>query len=155
MGKKHKTKWRGGSVRKPHSKPVATKPKSARDMLSDLKESAQTQRALWLACISMNDAFGIGPQRYLQLAEALRRRTDWYNMMKHEVDAVYANEMLRRKASQCTRADVEPLYDEEMIADTLRRYAKQLGVSDTEMLANPQMVADMLWRFGVNKEESS
>lgn len=158
MGKKHKTKWRGGSVRKPHGATyadvlVTTKRAQAQDMLADLKENAQTQRALWLACIAMNDAFGTGPKRYLQWADALRKRTDWYNMMKAEVDDVYANEMLRRRASKCTRADTDPLYDEAMILDALRRYAKRQGVSDTELLANTQAVADLIWRHGVNKEE--
>jgi hypothetical protein len=40
--------------------------------------------------------------------------TEWYQEMLDNVDDVYANEKLRRLASQCFGMEVEPMYDEEM-----------------------------------------
>lgn len=84
------------------------------DVALQIKTEIQTQRALWMACIAMNRAFDIGPKRFRRFAEELDKVTAWYTEMLQNVDEVYANEKLRRLASQCSGIEVQPLYDKEM-----------------------------------------
>lgn len=84
------------------------------DAALQIKTEIQTQRVLWMACIAMNRAFDIGPKRFYRFAEELDKVVEWYTEMLENVDDVYANEKLRRLASQCSGIEVQPLYDKEM-----------------------------------------
>lgn len=84
------------------------------DHAVQVQSEIRTQRALWMCCIAMNRAFGIGPKRFLQFTEALDDVTAWYQEMLDNVDEVYAHEKLRRLASQYSGVPVAPLYDKEM-----------------------------------------
>lgn len=84
------------------------------DAALQIKTEIQTQRALWMCCIAMNRAFGIGPKRFRDFAAELDYVTAWYTEMLENVDEVYANEKLRRLASKCSGIEVQPLYDKEM-----------------------------------------
>lgn len=94
---------------------------ATRDRVLEAKSEARTQRALWLCCIAMNRAFGVGPKRFAQWAAALQEVTDWYTEMLQNVDAEYADEKLRREASRCSGIEVKPLFEEELLADILGR----------------------------------
>ena len=87
---------------------------AAYDTTLQIESEIRTQRALWMCCIAMNMAFGIGKERFQRFAAALQDVTDWYQEMLDNVDETYANEKLRRLASKCSGIDVEPLYEEEM-----------------------------------------
>lgn len=91
--------------------------KAANDETLDVKAEIRTQRALWMCCVAMNRAFGIGPSRFQQFAGELDKVLAWYedNKKKGRGDDVYANEMLRREASRCAGMEVNSLYDEEMM----------------------------------------
>ena len=65
---------------------------AANDTMVQLKSDIHTQRAMWLMCVAMNDAFGIGPERFKQFASCLQKRSDWYEEMRDTVDEEYANE---------------------------------------------------------------
>lgn len=80
----------------------------AQDRTLEAKSEVRTQRALWMACIAMNRAFGIGKKRFALFAAELQTVVDWYEEMLNNTDEVYANEKLRRRqagarASRCGR----------------------------------------------------
>ena len=84
------------------------------DAALQIKAEIHTQRALWMCCIAMNRAFGIGKKRFRLFSEELEKVVAWYTEMLENVDDVYANEKLRRLASKCSGIEVQPLYDKEM-----------------------------------------
>lgn len=90
---------------------------AARDETLDMKAEIRVQRALWMCCLAMHRAFGIGPSRFQQFSGELDKVVAWYedNKKKGRGDDVYANEMLRREASKCAGLEVNSLYDEEMM----------------------------------------
>lgn len=87
---------------------------AVQDTALQIQSEIRTQRALWMACIAMNRAFGIGPKRFREFTTELDNVAAWYTEMLENVDEVYANEKLRRLASQCSGIEVQPLYDKEM-----------------------------------------
>lgn len=40
---------------------------AAKDTAVQVKADIHTQRAMWLMCVAMNDAFGIGPERFKKI----------------------------------------------------------------------------------------
>lgn len=84
------------------------------DAAVQVKADIHTQRAMWLMCVAMNDAFGIGPERFKQFAACLQDRSDWYEDLKNGADEEYANEKLRQEASRCSGTEIEYLYEAEM-----------------------------------------
>ena len=61
----------------------------------------------------MNDAFGIGPDRFQKFADCLQDRSEWYEEMVKGADEVYANEKLRKEAERCSGVKIEYLYEAE------------------------------------------
>lgn len=104
---------------------------ATRDRVLEAKSEARTQRALWLCCIAMNRAFGIGPKRFAQWAAALQECTDWYTEMLQNVDDEYADEKLRREASRCSGIQVNPLYERELLASILATYEEEASATET------------------------
>lgn len=90
--------------------------KAANDTMVQVKADIHTQRALWLACVSMNDAFQIGPERFKKFAECLQARSDWYEDLVKGGDEEYANEKLRQEAERCSGMEIEYLYEAEIRA---------------------------------------
>lgn len=84
-----------------------------------IQSEIRTQRALWMACIAMHNAFGIGKDRFQRWAEEMLKVVEWYEEMLTNVDDVYANEKLRRAAQQISGIEIKPLWDEEM-ADMIK-----------------------------------
>lgn len=87
---------------------------AAEDAAVQVKADIHTQRAMWLMCVAMNDAFGIGPERFKQFAACLQDRSDWYEDLKNGADEEYANEKLRQEASRCSGTEIAYLYEAEM-----------------------------------------
>lgn len=98
---------------------------AVQDQVLEAKSEVRTQRALWLCCIAMHQAFGIGPKRFARWAEALQECTDWYLDNLRQVDEVYANELLRRQASRYSGMEVQPLFDRELLESVLAANAKE------------------------------
>lgn len=84
-----------------------------------IQSEIRTQRALWMACIAMHNAFGIGKDRFQKWAVEMQKVVEWYEEMLTNVDDVYANEKLRRAAQQISGIEIKPLWDEEM-ADMIK-----------------------------------
>lgn len=97
---------------------------AAHDQTLDIKAEIRVQRALWMCCVAMNRAFGIGPDRFRRFGTELQAVVDWYedNKRKGRGDDVYANEMLRREASKCSGMEVNSLYEEEMMEAVAENY---------------------------------
>lgn len=87
---------------------------AANDTVVQVKSDIHVQRVMWLMCVAMNDAFGIGPERFNRFAECLQERVDWYEKNKNETDEEYANEKLRQEAQRCSGIEIEYLYEAEM-----------------------------------------
>lgn len=102
----------------------------AQDRTLEAKSEVRTQRALWMACIAMNRAFGIGKKRFALFAAELQTVVDWYEEMLNNTDEVYANEKLRREASRCSGIEVRPLFEEDLLADTLARYGEEVTAAE-------------------------
>lgn len=97
----------------------------------DIKTEIRVQRVLWMCCIAMHQAFGIGANRFRQFTQELDIVSRWYvdNKKKGRGDDVYANEMLRREASRIAGMEVSPLYDEEMM-ESLNELKRARTVGD-------------------------
>lgn len=85
--------------------------KASADAAVQAKSDIQTNRALWLMCVTMNDAFGIGPDRFERFAKCLIERSKWFNELVESADEVYAVEKLRQEAKRCSGIDIEYLYE--------------------------------------------
>lgn len=89
---------------------------AAQSAMVQIQSDIRVQRAMWLMCVAMNDAFGIGPERFQKFADCLQKRTEWFEGMAIDTDEEYANEKLRQEASRCSGVEIEYLYEAEMLA---------------------------------------
>lgn len=90
--------------------------RAANDTTIQVKSDIQTQRAIWLMCVAMNDAFGIGPERFQRFAQCLQERAEWFDALVRDGDEVYAVEKLRQEAKRCSGVDSEYLYEQDILA---------------------------------------
>lgn len=97
---------------------------SADDARVKVETDIRCQRQLWLCCIAMNEAFGIGPERFKRFAEVLTDLAEEYDRMTTENGSDYANEKMRQRAEQITGIKIEYLYEHEM-AEARRRNAEK------------------------------
>lgn len=97
---------------------------SADDARVKVETDIRCQRQLWLCCIAMNEAFGIGPERFKRFAEVLTDLAEEYDRMASETGPDYANEKMRQRAEQITGIKIEYLYEHEM-AEARSRNAKK------------------------------
>ena len=123
---------------------------AAHDQTLDIKAEIRVQRALWMCCVAMNRAFGIGPDRFRRFGTELQAVVDWYedNKRKGRGDDVYANEMLRREASKCSGMEVNSLYDEEMMEAVAENYRPKTQGDAIRALSDEELVPIILdaWR---------
>ncbi len=89
---------------------------AANDKTIQVKSDIQTQRAMWLMCVAMNDAFGIGPERFQKFARCLQERAEWFDALVRDGDEVYAVEKLRQDAERCSGAGITYLYEQDILA---------------------------------------
>ena len=72
------------------------------------------ERALWLAAVSISDAYGFGPKRMEAYFAKLRENSEEFESMCEEVDYTYALEKLREKAQKVTGAELTYVYEREL-----------------------------------------
>lgn len=84
------------------------------DRAVQIQADIRTQRMLWLACVAMNDAWQVGPERFRKYAQCLTERTEWYEKLAEGADEEYADEKLRQEAERCSGMDIQYLYEAEM-----------------------------------------
>ena len=89
---------------------------AANDTMVQVQSDIHTQRAMWLMCVAMNDALGIGPERFQRFAQCLQERAAWYEELVRGGDEDYASEKLRLEAQRCSGVNIEYLYEAEMLA---------------------------------------
>lgn len=94
---------------------------AANDTAVQVKSGIHVQKVMWLMCVAMNDAFGIGPDRFKRFAECLQERSEWYERMVKRADEEYADEKLRQEAQRCSGIEIEYLYEAEAIAANKKR----------------------------------
>lgn len=94
---------------------------AANDAMVQIKADIHVQRVMWLMCVAMNDAFGIGPERFERFADKLQERSEWYEQMVKGADEEYANEKLRQEAQRISGIKIEYLYEAEM-REAQRKY---------------------------------
>ena len=102
---------------------------SADDARVQLETDIRCQRQLWLCCIAMNEAFGIGPERFKRFAEVLTDLASEYDRLTAEGGPEYANEKMRQRAEQITDSKIPYLYEHEM-AEARRRNEEKGVFSD-------------------------
>lgn len=122
----------------------------------DIKTEIRVQRVLWMCCIAMHRAFGIGANRFRQFTQELDIVSRWYvdNKKKGRGDDVYANEMLRREASRIAGMEVSPLYDEEMM-ESLGELKRARTVGDRIRDMTDSQLAEKIfhiWQATVNSD---
>lgn len=113
---------------------------AANDTMVQVKADIHTQRAMWLCCVAMNDAFQIGPDRFRKYAKCLQARSDWYEELVKGGDEEYANEKLRQEAERCSGIEIDYLYEAEIQAakrnaekEVLTNYERIRSLTDTEL----------------------
>lgn len=74
----------------------------------------QQERFLFLAAISVNEAFGIGAKRMEKFLECLNANLMDYNRMRDEVDKDFADGKLKARAEQVFCEDMPVLYSREL-----------------------------------------
>lgn len=94
---------------------------AANDTMVQLKSDIHVQRVMWLMCVAMNDAFGIGAERFQRFADELQKRSEWYEQMVKGADEECANEKLRQEAERISGIKIEYLYEAEM-REAQRKY---------------------------------
>ena len=98
------------------------------DAVLHVEADTAIQRALWLAVVSVADAYGFGPQRLQKFFKAFQENTDDLMRMTREADEVYAYEKLRRKAEEVTGIKIEYLYEHEMLAAQIKHEKEGIEV---------------------------
>lgn len=90
------------------------KARDLKTMAHRVESDRHAQRALWLAIVAMNDAFGIGKGRMNAFFRKLQENTEEYSKMRNEIDDEYANEKLRRRVSEICGQEITHLYEDEL-----------------------------------------
>ena len=103
---------------------------SANDARVKLETDIRCQRQLWLCCIAMNEAFGIGPERFKRFAEVLTDLSEEYDRMASKDGEDYANEKMRQRSEQITGIKIEYIYEHEMAEARRRNEDKGIHFDD-------------------------
>ena len=88
--------------------------KAERELELQMHTEVYVQRALWLATVSIAQAYGFGPKRLEAYFEKLKENSDDFDRMCEENDYDYALEKLRQKAEEVTGAKLDYLYEKEL-----------------------------------------
>ena len=93
----------------------------ASSTLLKVHSNMHAQRVMWLCLVSMADAFGFGPARIRKFVEQVEANSLEVERMKNEVDEEYAWEKLRLRAQAVAGAELEYLYEKEVIANAKKK----------------------------------
>lgn len=99
--------------------------KTATDVALKIKIDRSNQKALWLAIVAVNDAYGFGSKRIQPFINSLLEASNEYQKMKTDNDEEYADEKLRMKVEQITGIEIKYLYEDEM-NEAHKRYLKEV-----------------------------
>lgn len=99
--------------------------KTSTDIALKIKIDRSNQKALWLAIVAVNDAYGFGSKRIQPFINSLLSISNEYQKMKTDNDEEYADEKLRMKVEQITDTKIDYLYEDEMKA-AHKRYLEQV-----------------------------
>lgn len=105
--------------------------KTSTDIALKIKIDRSNQKALWLAIVAVNDAYGFGSKRIQPFINSLLAASNEYQKMKTDNDEEYADEKLRTKVEQITGIEIKYLYEDEM-NEAHKRYLKE--VKENELL---------------------
>lgn len=72
------------------------------------------QRVLWIAAVSISDAYGFGAKRLEPYFAKLKENSEEFDRMCEEADYDYALEKLRQKVETVTGSKVTYLYEKEL-----------------------------------------
>lgn len=86
--------------------------RQAHDVTLEILSNRQSQRVLWLAVISMCQAYQIGEKRMPLFFEAMEENRAEYERMISEVDLEYADEKLRIKAEEVSHMPIKQVYQD-------------------------------------------
>ena len=95
--------------------------KSVHDENVKLEADIKQQRLMWECIVALNEAYGFGGVRAVRFMEAIDKVAQEVEAMKQEVDAQYAYEKLRQRASEITGIDIKYIHEEQM--REARKYA--------------------------------
>lgn len=94
--------------------------RQAHDVTLEILSNRQSQRVLWLAVISMCQAYQIGEKRMPLFFEALEENRTEYERMVAEGDLEYADEKLRRKAEEVSHMPIKQVYQDGIDAAQIK-----------------------------------
>ena len=100
--------------------------KTATDVALKIKIDRSNQKALWLAIVAVNDAYGFGSKRIQPFINSLLAVSNEYQKMKTDNDEEYADEKLRMKIEEITGTKIDYLYEDEM-NEAHKRYLKEVN----------------------------
>lgn len=86
--------------------------RQAHDVTLEIMSNRQAQRVLWLAVISMCQAYQIGEKRIPLFLAAMEENRAEYERMIAEGDIEYADEKLRRKAEEVSHMPIKQVYQD-------------------------------------------
>lgn len=95
---------------------AAEKAKKERERQLEMQFNANiyVERALWLAAVSISDAYGFGPKRMEAYFAKLKENSEEFERMDREDGYEYALEKLRQKAEKITGEKLTYLYEKEL-----------------------------------------
>ena len=117
MAKKHKGLPHGVS----YAKALAAE-KKKKDLIAKAEKETEMrinaeiacQRVLWIAAVSIADAYGFGAKRLEPYFAKLKENSEAFDRMCEEADYDYALEKLRQKVEAVTGSKVTYLYEKEL-----------------------------------------
>lgn len=100
--------------------------RQAHDVTLEIMSSRQAQRVLWLAVISMCQAYQIGEKRMPLFFEAMEENRAEYERMVADGDLEYADEKLRRKAEEVSHMPIKQVYQDGIDAAVAKHEQEEI-----------------------------
>lgn len=117
---------------------------AANNLAVQIKADIHTQKMSWLIMLALNDEFQFGQSRYARLAQALHKRSEWYENLVKGADEEYATEKLRQDAERVTREELEFAWDKELQAAKKRHENDMVTRYEQFRFNKPQKMAEMM-----------
>lgn len=118
--------------------------RAACDVAVQIKSDIHTQKMSWLIMLALNDEFQFGQSRYARLAQALHKRSVWFDDLVKGADEEYATEKLRQEAERVTREELEFVWDKELQAARKKNEDGKISRFDKFRFSKPERMAEML-----------
>lgn len=118
--------------------------RAACDVAVQIKSDIHTQKMSWLIMLALNDEFQFGQSRYARLAQALHKRSVWFDDMVKGADEEYATEKLRQEAERVTREELEFVWDKELQAARKKNEDGKISRFDKFRFSRPERIAESM-----------